>query len=67
MEVWTQVYNPLGNLALSALVAAIPIAFFFVALAISCAAWTLISFAPRLRMTSMRRPLPKVKGLLKLL
>ena len=28
MEVWTQVYNPLGTLWLSALVAALPIAFF---------------------------------------
>ena len=34
MEVWTQVYNPLGTLWLSALVAAIPIAFFFVTLAV---------------------------------
>lgn len=34
MEVWMQVYNPLGNLALSALVAAVPIAFFFVTLAV---------------------------------
>ncbi|MEW9899878.1 lactate permease LctP family transporter [Chitinivorax sp. PXF-14] len=34
MELWTQVYNPLGNIWLSALVAAIPIAFFFVALTV---------------------------------
>lgn len=34
MGVWTQVYNPLGNLALSVLVAAIPIVFFFIALAV---------------------------------
>jgi L-lactate transport len=34
VELWTQLYDPLGNLALSALVAAIPIAFFFVALAV---------------------------------
>jgi L-lactate transport len=34
MEVWTQVYNPLGSLWLSALVAALPIAFFFVTLAV---------------------------------
>jgi L-lactate transport len=34
MEVWTQVYNPLGTLWLSALVAALPIAFFFVTLAV---------------------------------
>ncbi len=34
MEVWTQVYNPLGNLWLSALVAALPIVFFFVTLAV---------------------------------
>ena len=35
METWTQVYTPLaGNLWLSALVAAIPIYFFFVALAV---------------------------------
>ena len=31
---WQQIYNPLGNLWLSALVAAIPIIFFFVALAV---------------------------------
>jgi lactate permease len=34
METWIQVYNPLGALWLSALVAAIPIAFFFVTLAV---------------------------------
>ena len=34
MQVWTQIYNPLGSLWLSALVAAIPIAFFFVTLAV---------------------------------
>ncbi|CAK0765171.1 lactate/glycolate:H(+) symporter LldP [uncultured Gammaproteobacteria bacterium] len=34
MQAWTQVYDPLGNLWLSSLVAAIPIIFFFVALAI---------------------------------
>ena len=34
METWTQVYNPLGALWLSALVAALPIAFFFVTLAV---------------------------------
>jgi len=34
MEVWTQVYNPLGTFWLSALVAAIPIVFFFVTLAV---------------------------------
>src|SRR5664279_769948 len=34
MEVWTQVYNPLGSLWLSALVAALPIAFFFITLAV---------------------------------
>ncbi len=34
MEVWTQVYNPLGTLWLSALVAALPIVFFFVTLAV---------------------------------
>ena len=34
MEVWTQVYNPLGSLWLSAAVAALPIAFFFVTLAV---------------------------------
>jgi L-lactate transport len=34
MQAWQQIYDPLGNLWLSALVAAIPIIFFFVALAI---------------------------------
>ena len=34
MQTWTQVYDPIGNLWLSALIAAIPIIFFFVALAI---------------------------------
>src|SRR5271165_7677972 len=34
MQVWTQVYNPLGTLWLSALVAALPIVFFFVTLAV---------------------------------
>jgi L-lactate transport len=34
METWTQVYNPLGSLWLSALVAVIPIVFFFVTLAV---------------------------------
>ncbi len=34
METWTQIYNPLGSLWLSALVAALPIAFFFVTLAL---------------------------------
>jgi L-lactate transport len=34
MELWTQVYSPLGPLWLSALVAAVPIVFFFVALAV---------------------------------
>jgi len=34
MQTWTQIYTPLGSLGLSALVAAIPIAFFFVALAV---------------------------------
>ena len=34
MQVWNQVYAPLGSLGLSALAAAVPIAFFFVALAV---------------------------------
>ena len=34
MEAWTQVYNPLGTFWLSALVAAVPIVFFFVTLAL---------------------------------
>jgi len=34
MDVWTQVYNPLGTFWLSAVVAALPIAFFFVTLAV---------------------------------
>ena len=34
MQPWTQVYDPAGNLWLSALVAAIPIIFFFAALAV---------------------------------
>ena len=34
METWTQVYNPLGALWLSALVAVVPIVFFFVTLAV---------------------------------
>jgi lactate permease len=34
MEVWTQVYNPLGTFWLSAVVAALPIVFFFVTLAV---------------------------------
>ena len=34
MQPWTQVYDPLGNLWLSALIAAIPLIFFFVALAV---------------------------------
>jgi lactate permease len=34
VEVWTQVYNPLGTFWLSALVAAVPIVFFFVTLAV---------------------------------
>ncbi|WP_137927576.1 lactate permease LctP family transporter [Cupriavidus sp. 2SB] len=34
MQAWTQIYTPLGSLWLSALAAAIPIIFFFVALAI---------------------------------
>jgi L-lactate transport len=34
MQTWQQIYDPLGNLWLSALVAAIPIIFFFIALAV---------------------------------
>ncbi|EPX94464.1 lactate permease [Ralstonia sp. GP73] len=34
MQPWTQIYTPLGSLWLSALVAAVPILFFFVALAL---------------------------------
>jgi L-lactate transport len=34
MEVWTQVYNPLGTFWLSVVVAALPIVFFFVTLAL---------------------------------
>ena len=34
METWKQVYDPLGSLGLSALVASIPIIFFFLALAV---------------------------------
>ena len=34
MDVWTQVYNPLGTFWLSAAVAALPIVFFFVTLAV---------------------------------
>ena len=34
MQPWTQIYDPLGNLWLSALVAALPIIFFFIALAV---------------------------------
>lgn len=33
MQAWQQIYTPLGSLWLSALVAAIPIIFFFIALA----------------------------------
>ncbi len=34
MQTWNQIYDPMGNLALSALMAAIPIIFFFLALAV---------------------------------
>jgi len=34
MQAWQQIYDPLGNLWLSSLIAAIPILFFFVALAV---------------------------------
>ncbi|MFZ4622822.1 MAG: L-lactate permease, partial [Rhodoferax sp.] len=34
MQTWQQIYNPLGNLWLSSLIAAIPIIFFFLALAV---------------------------------
>ena len=34
MEVWAQNYDPAGNIWLSSLVALIPIAFFFLALAV---------------------------------
>jgi lactate permease len=34
MEIWTQVYDPLGTFWLSALIAALPIVFFFVTLAV---------------------------------
>ena len=34
MEVWSQVYNPLGTFWLSAVVALLPIVFFFVTLAV---------------------------------
>jgi L-lactate transport len=34
MQTWQQIYNPIGNLWLSSLVAAIPIIFFFLALAV---------------------------------
>jgi L-lactate transport len=34
MQTWQQIYDPLGNLWLSSLIAAIPIIFFFVALAV---------------------------------
>lgn len=34
MQTWAQIYDPLGNLWLSSLIALIPIAFFFVALAV---------------------------------
>ncbi len=34
MQTWMQIYDPAGNLWLSSLVAALPIIFFFVALAV---------------------------------
>ena len=34
VQTWAQTYDPLGNLWLSSLVAAIPIIFFFIALAV---------------------------------
>ncbi|HMW52644.1 MAG TPA: L-lactate permease, partial [Rhodocyclaceae bacterium] len=34
MQTWMQIYDPAGNLWLSALVAALPIIFFFIALAV---------------------------------
>ncbi|MBX9935569.1 MAG: L-lactate permease [Burkholderiaceae bacterium] len=34
MQPWTQIYDPLGNLWLSSLIAALPIIFFFIALAV---------------------------------
>ena len=34
MQTWQQIYDPLGNIWLSSLIAAIPIIFFFVALAV---------------------------------
>jgi L-lactate permease len=34
MQTWQQIYNPVDNLWLSSLVAAIPIIFFFLALAV---------------------------------
>ena len=34
MQTWAQVYDPIGNLWLSSLIALIPIAFFFIALAV---------------------------------
>ena len=34
MQTWAQIYDPLGNLWLSSLIALIPIAFFFIALAV---------------------------------
>ena len=34
MQTWMQIYDPLGNLWLSSLIAALPIFFFFIALAV---------------------------------